>query len=188
MLFRSSSHSNASSSWLLPSPPPPPDPPAARPRPRAHQARERASASATQSLYVASRPKFASLRLSNPSLLAVTEADATEPAPRPQTSMSRYRLGAHDRRYSNAEGADGDADGDGEHEGADVRRRFSFVSFRRRRFNSEGNVRVAASTDASGPPPAPPAEAGFFGDACGAGDGAGVFARMRRRFYSRTPK
>ena len=185
-------YSHASSASWSPAPSPVPAPS----RRRSGTASSHRRASTTQSLYVPPQSRFSSLRLSTPSLVAVPEADVahagTCPA-RPQTSMSAYSgrvldspEAGLDREYGSGaghgrgHGEDDDEDARGDGDG--VRRRFSMASFRRRRFNSEGNVRAAAD-EREELHDAQSVRQAFPGDADG-----GVFARVRRRLTGRRLK
>ena len=81
--------------------------------------------------------KFGSLRLTSPSLITVPESDTDlDSQSRPQSSMSGYLWESPEAVLERGKGL-------GEGEGRTIKRRFSLRSFRRQRFNSEGNVRIA---------------------------------------------
>ncbi|RPD61033.1 hypothetical protein L227DRAFT_74121 [Lentinus tigrinus ALCF2SS1-6] len=143
------------------SPPSPPSRPPSRILDRLRSQPE-TGASADPSLHnpLSSSSKFSSLRLTSPSLLTVPESDTDlESQSRPQSSMSGYLWESPEAVLERSKGA-----GDGE--GRTIKRRFSLRSFRRQRFNSEGNVRIMLADSADSKPN--PAE-------------HGILARFKRR-------
>ncbi|KAI0694639.1 hypothetical protein C8T65DRAFT_758768 [Cerioporus squamosus] len=105
------------------------------PHPRPTTANAHLRASVTQSLHNpldssgSSMFKFSSLRLTSPSLVTMPESD-TDLESRPQSSMSGYIFESPETVLERKRGRT-------------IKRRFSLRSFRRQRFGSEGNVRIA---------------------------------------------